>query len=104
MGALVRVKGLNGRPELNGLCGVVVEPRTANGRWPVHMLPSGARVALLAERLTIEAPCYPSPSKSELEAQNELVSLVTLRLATGRAAFASAHRRVGCSSVEQAMA
>jgi hypothetical protein len=78
VGALVRVKGLNGRPELNGLCGVVVEPRTANGRWPVHMLPSGARVALLAERLTIEAPCSPSPSKSELEAQNELVSLVTL--------------------------
>ena len=78
MGALVRVKGLNGHPELNGLCGVVVEPRTANGRWPVHMLPSGARVALLAERLTIEAPCSPSPSKSELEAQNELVSLVTL--------------------------
>ena len=78
VGALVRVKGLNGRTDLNGLCGVVVEPRTAKGRWPVHMLTSGACVALLAERLTIEVPCSPPPSQRELEAQNELVSLVTL--------------------------
>jgi hypothetical protein len=80
VGHVVRINGLIGRPELNGHRGIVIDPRSSsNGRWAVHVLATGERVALLPERLCLDCPppSAPLPSESDLRA-SDLVNLTTV--------------------------
>ena len=80
VGHVVRINGLTGRPELNDHRGIVVDPlSSSNGRWAVHVLATGERVALLPERLSLDCPppSAPLPSESDLRAL-DLVKLTTI--------------------------